>query len=155
VEVASLTFLLARLGRLNEEFLQDICRAHGTNASEFRVLALLRSDDAEPVSPTAISQWIIQTTGGLTATLGRLEQNGHIERVPDPDDGRGKLVQLTPPGATFADRVLEATISRYAVVFSDVDLDSAGAAVRELLGALERFGGVGATSTWEYEGAIP
>lgn len=153
MSLATLSFLLARLGRLNEEFLQDICRQHGTNPSEFRVLALLRSRAAQPVSPTNISQWIIQTTGGLTATLGRLEQAGHVERVPDPDDGRGRLVQLTPAGAEFSETVLDAMLDRYRVALADVDIDTSQAAVRDLLAALERFGGVGSTGDWAFEPA--
>ena len=151
MSLASFSLLLGRLGRLNEAFLEDLCRVHGTNPSELRVLAMLRSRGDEPVSPTTISQWIIQSTGGLTATLKRLEQSGHIERIADPDDGRGKLVGLTPKGTEFSDWVLGEMLDRYALALNDVDLEASEAAVRDLLAALERFGGVGSTEAWAFE----
>jgi len=151
----TLSLLLARLGRLNEAFLSDLCRSHDTNPSELRVLAMLSSQGGEPVGPTTISQWIIQTTGGLTATLKRLEDAGHIERVADPEDGRGKLVRLTPEGAEFCGKVLDAMADRYRLALSDVDLDASEEAVRDLLGALERFGGVGSSTEWAFELATP
>jgi DNA-binding MarR family transcriptional regulator len=152
--VATLALLLARLGRVNESFLVDFCRVHASNPSELRVLAVLRSrEDSGPVSPTNISQWIVQTTGGLTATLRRLEEAGYIARVPDPDDGRGKLVELTPSGETFCDQVLDGMVERYSVALADIDTEASFGAVRDLLTALESFGGVGSSAAWNFEDA--
>jgi DNA-binding MarR family transcriptional regulator len=36
-----------------------------------------------------------QTVGEVTSDLEKL---GYVERVPDPDDGRAKLIRLTPKG---------------------------------------------------------
>jgi DNA-binding MarR family transcriptional regulator len=36
-----------------------------------------------------------QSVGEVTSDLERL---GYVERVPDPDDGRAKLIRLTPKG---------------------------------------------------------
>jgi DNA-binding MarR family transcriptional regulator len=41
----------------------------------------------------------------MTNRLQSLERDGLIRRVPDPDDGRGMLVELTPRGRTLVDRV--------------------------------------------------
>ena len=44
------------------------------------------------------------SSGGLTARLRRLERAGYICRLPDPDDARSTLVQLTPEGQMVAER---------------------------------------------------
>ena len=36
-----------------------------------------------------------------------LERQGYVERVPDPDDGRAKIVRLTRQGASFMDDAAE------------------------------------------------
>ncbi len=47
-------------------------------------------------------------TAALTAPLLYLEGHGYAERVPDPSDGRARIVKLTPRGhetSTVAGRV--------------------------------------------------
>jgi DNA-binding MarR family transcriptional regulator len=38
------------------------------------------------------------SSGAMTNRLDRLEQSGFVRRLPDPDDRRGILVELTPEG---------------------------------------------------------
>ena len=93
--LAALVLLLGRLERLNESLVAEVCSSRGVSPGEFRVLAMLRHGGPEDgVRPTEISRWVVQTSGGLTATLHRLERDGRAERVPDPRDGRGRLVSV-------------------------------------------------------------
>lgn len=39
------------------------------------------------------------TKAAMTNTVGRLADKGYLEVRPDPADGRGKLVRLTPAGS--------------------------------------------------------
>jgi DNA-binding MarR family transcriptional regulator len=41
----------------------------------------------------------------MTNRLKRLEREGLIARFPDPRDGRGLLVRLTPKGLTLVDEI--------------------------------------------------
>ncbi|MFD5317204.1 MarR family winged helix-turn-helix transcriptional regulator [Streptomyces sp. NPDC127098] len=43
----------------------------------------------------------------VTRQAQRLERAGHVERVPDPDDGRAQLIRLTPAGRDAVDRIRE------------------------------------------------
>jgi len=148
MDLATLSLLLTRLGRLNEQFLADECRAHGTTPAEFQVLAVLRRHPSPSLGPTEIARRIVQTSGGLTATLRRLEEAGHVRRTPDPSDGRGRLVCLTGAGGRFHDRVFDDVLSRYAAIFADVDGPESLNAVRHLMAGLERGLDVPTSADW-------
>ena len=49
-------------------------------------------------SPLRLAKAFQLTKGAMTNTLQRLEKRGLIEVSPDPDDGRGKLVNITDAG---------------------------------------------------------
>jgi DNA-binding MarR family transcriptional regulator len=150
VTLPTLVLLLARLERLNEAFMSAVCRRHDISPSELRVLAMLRHrvDDGR-VSPSQLAEWIVQTSGGLTATLRRLEEAGYVVRVEDPDDGRGRLVQLTDDGAASYEEVFADLVARYGVVFTDLDQDEGLHAVRRMIEAFERHDGTIRTGDWE------
>ena len=148
---ATLGLLLTRLGRLNEQFLADHHRRHSCTSAEAVVLMLLANNDAEAVSPTFIGEWIVQTSGGLTATLQRLERRGWIKRLPDPADGRGLLVALTEAGSVAHDLQFDDLVDRYNLVFADIDDDDAClAAVRGLMRGFERLQGIASSAWWRH-----
>jgi DNA-binding MarR family transcriptional regulator len=148
VVATELALLLGRLERLNEAFVADICRRHDLSSSELRVLAMLRHGRGRPVSPTTIGRWVVQTSGGLTATLKRLERRQYIERLPDPDDGRGRLVALTDQGASSYDAALDDLRGRYESVLADIDTEEALPLVRELVDAFERSANLESRAVW-------
>ena len=71
----------------------------GFREGEFDVLATLRRA-GEPycLSPTQLYKALLITSGAMTNRLNRLEQQGLIRRIADPDDKRSSLVSLTPRG---------------------------------------------------------
>jgi DNA-binding MarR family transcriptional regulator len=149
-EVAALGLLLGRLERLNESLVVDVCSAEGVSPAELRVLAMLRhGTPTEGVRPTAISRWVVQTSGGLTATLRRLEAAGRIERVEDPDDGRGRRVILTEAGRAFYDRLFEDLTDRYTTVLSGLDVGATTDAVKTVIDVFERSAGLTPTADWD------
>ena len=154
MDVPTLALLLTRLGRLNEQFLADHCRSHGTTPSELQVLMLLHHHQDEQVSPSTIADWIVQTSGGLTATLRRLEDAAWIERRSDPDDGRGRLVALTHTGSAFHDQVFGDLLDRYRLVFADLGDDAALDAVRSLMRGFERLAGSSLSADWTYRPTV-
>ena len=50
------------------------------------------------MSPKALLDSLILTSGGLSNLLRRLEKAGHIRRMADKQDGRGVIVELTEQG---------------------------------------------------------
>ncbi len=141
-DLATRTLLLARVSRLSESVTADVCTAQGTTPAELRVLSMLNHRPEGAGSPSDIARWVVQTSGGLTATLKRLEDDGYVERRPDPDDGRGRLVALTDAGRAFHDRLLTGLVGRVGAVFAGIDTEGALAAIRDLAGALERAAGL-------------
>jgi DNA-binding MarR family transcriptional regulator len=82
----------------------------GLQPGEFDVLATLRRA-GEPylLSPTQLYETVMISSGGMTNRLDRLERAGFVERRPDPNDRRGKLIALTDSGK----RVIDETIGRH------------------------------------------
>lgn len=53
---------------------------------------------AGPLTPTELARELGMPLSTLLFRTRRLEERGHIARVPNPDDGRSYLVSLTPAG---------------------------------------------------------
>ena len=59
-------------------------------------------------SPARLAQALQVTKGAITALLKRLEARGLVALSPDPSDGRGKIVTLTPEGRQGRDDAIAA-----------------------------------------------
>jgi DNA-binding MarR family transcriptional regulator len=152
VSLPTLVVLLSRLGRLNEAVIQEICRRHDITAAEIQVLAVLRHTANEgPANPTSLARTIVQTSGGFSATLRRLEARGFARRLPDPADGRGRLIEITASGEAIFDDAFADLLARFRFLFDGIDVDVALTTVRDLVNAFERFANLGSTATWELE----
>lgn len=69
----------------------------GLRISHFTVLNhFIRRPGQE--TPVQLARAFQVTKGAMTNTLGRLEGRGLIEIVPDPSDGRSKLVSISAAG---------------------------------------------------------
>lgn len=92
---AQLLFRAARL--LNERGLSKIQSRghHGVRAAH---TALLPHVDLEGTRTTEIARRMNVTKQAVNQLVGDLEQAGMLRRVPDPSDGRAKLVCFTARG---------------------------------------------------------
>jgi DNA-binding MarR family transcriptional regulator len=101
--------IVARIGRAAACFDQAINEGmarHGLSRSSWDVLASLRrAGPPYELSPTVLYRGLMRTSGAMTNRLHGLERSGLIERTPDPGDGRGMLVRLTPRGLQLVDEV--------------------------------------------------
>jgi len=147
MSLPTLVALISRLGRLSDAIAIEVCRRHDLNLSELRVLATLRQTDGA-LAPTQLGPMINQTSGGLTATLRRLERRGLVGRVADPNDGRARLTVITEPGAELLDRAYADLVDRHAVALAGLDLERALVEARQRQN--ERLGGyqIGSADTW-------
>jgi DNA-binding MarR family transcriptional regulator len=108
-------FPMAVLGRLNEaslvisrDRLAPLFARFGLQMGEFDVLATLRRSGAPyQLTPTALYEAAMISSGGMTNRLDRLEKVGLIERRAHPTDRRGSLVALTPKGMALMERAIE------------------------------------------------
>ncbi len=67
--------------------------ALGVNRTDGRCLDLI--DQAGRISAGELATQAGLTTGAMTAVLDRLEKKGYVRRVPDPDDRRRVLLEVT------------------------------------------------------------
>lgn len=67
-------------------------------AAQARLLARLAPDGSRLTDLAAQSRVTKQTAGHL---VDELERAGYVERVPDPADGRARLVRATPRAEAF------------------------------------------------------
>jgi DNA-binding MarR family transcriptional regulator len=105
--------------------------------------ALLMLGPPHRLTPTFLGRYVLQTSGGMTKTLRRLQDDGLVERVPDEHDRRVSYVQLTEKGRALTTRTLSALVQEWddALRAADVDVDEAMAMVTTLLAILERLTG--------------
>ena len=72
------------------------------------VLTTLRgSGEPFAMSPSAIYNMMVVSSGGLSKILNRLDEQGLVTRQIDPNDGRGVIVQLTDEGKAVIDKAME------------------------------------------------
>ena len=136
-----LALRLTRLVRLNVLAVDATAEAVGITTPEAVVLvSLAAAGPPHVLSPTALHGVVVQSPGGITKTLRRLEQAGLVGRRVDPADRRSLLVELTEAGRDRAREVLDATTAHYRWLLADVDDDDLrtfAAVSGELLGRLE------------------
>jgi DNA-binding MarR family transcriptional regulator len=100
---------LLRVARRFDEAQDEFFSALGLKPGWLDVLgALRRAGDPYRLTPTKLSEEALISTAGMTNRLDRLEQAGLIRRLPDPDDRRGVLVELTNDGLELVDAAVDA-----------------------------------------------
>lgn len=89
-----------------------IVESHGVTWSQFLALSSLRSAGPDQtLSPTQLYTAAQVTSGGMTKMMHALSDAKLIERVDNPDDGRSRLVRITPNGAALAEQIVEELIA--------------------------------------------
>ncbi len=129
--------VLSRVDRLSKH-LDRARRAAFTASSleswEFDVLsALRRAGRPYQLSPKALLQQTLVSSGTMTNRIDRLVERLLVERRADPEDGRGILVVMTPAGRERVD----IAISQLLAAEHDL-LEALSPGEQERLGALLR-----------------
>ncbi|CAM3545220.1 HTH-type transcriptional regulator MhqR [Vibrio aerogenes CECT 7868] len=108
---------IRRVSRLFDESLKEVFRQHMLSNIEFDILATLRRTDA-PLTPTALYQTLMLSSGAMSTRLEKLVQRGLIERIASEDDRRSNQVQLTDAGKAQVDAALQDHLSNMAHLLS-------------------------------------
>ena len=94
-------FIANQLERLAEQIVEqgtDMLEAAGIRFPSRAVSTVLFLGENEPASTADIARALGQPHQVATQRVDLLIQLGIIERIDDPDDGRRKLLRLTPQG---------------------------------------------------------
>jgi len=117
--------IIGRVGRLSkhlERSLQETFSEFGLTVAEFDVLAALRrSGQPYRLSPTELFNTLMVTSGTMTHRIDRLEQTDLVKRIPDMNDRRGLLIELTDKGFNLIERAVEAHVMNEHRILSVLD----------------------------------
>jgi DNA-binding MarR family transcriptional regulator len=98
---------ITRIAHLLDTALRPPFVAVGLGNGDFDVLTALRRAGAPyALRPVELSHQMLVTTGAVTKRVDRLAAQGYVDREAAADDGRGKLVRLTPAGLDLVDRMI-------------------------------------------------
>jgi DNA-binding MarR family transcriptional regulator len=80
------------------------------------------------------------SSAGVTSRIDRLERRGLVRRLPDPDDRRGVIVELTDDGMALVDEAVAAVSQSDRQLLTRLDAKEAAqleGLLRKLLAGLE------------------
>ena len=135
--------VLSRISRLARHL--DLARkeafaAHHLDAWEFDVMSALRRHGRPyELSPGALVQQTLSTSGTMTNRIDRLERRGFVERHRDADDRRGIKVRLTSAGADIVDAAMGDLLAREHELLADVPAQEQAHLTDLLRGLLASF----------------
>lgn len=101
--------LVQRLGTaagLMRGRIAELARAYGVSVEEGDILFTIRRAGKPGLSPTALTESLMVSSGTMTNRLDHLERKGLIERVPNPEDRRAVKIELTPNGVKLVDKAV-------------------------------------------------
>jgi DNA-binding MarR family transcriptional regulator len=132
---------ISRLSLVVEKELEPVFVQFGLNHWSFDMLATLRrAGTPYRLSPTELFRSMMVTSGTMTNRIDRLTEKGLVRRVPDPEDRRGILVELTQQGCELIDRALISHVANEARLLqplSPEEQQTLATLLRKLLSSLE------------------
>jgi DNA-binding MarR family transcriptional regulator len=133
---------LLSIGRQLEARANAALKPLGLHYTDLDVLATLRRG-GRPYrrTPTELRDAVLITSGAMTACLDRLERNGLIARVADPQDRRSSAAELTSEGRKRIDKAIGVRFAEAADALaglSDAERARLAALLKKLGRGLER-----------------
>jgi len=117
LEVEGIVDRINGLRRRFHTMADETLSEHGLAEGEWKVISSLRLK-APPYRRSAgqLARRSDLSTGAMTSRLDKLEERGFIRRLPDPEDRRGVLVELTKAGERVWEKALGAQASKESLI---------------------------------------
>jgi DNA-binding MarR family transcriptional regulator len=96
---------------------------YGISEGKFTILMLLYRQSDYQLSPIALSKKAEVTKGTMTGLIAGLENQGYIEKIPNPCDQRGYLVHLSSKGLYILEELLPIHYTIIAKLMSGLEND--------------------------------
>lgn len=115
-------------------------RNSGLSHFDYFALAQISQAEDQTIRMRELAGAADMTLSHLSRVVTRLERNGWVERIPDPDDGRSTLAHLTPQGWEKVKESAPGHVGEVRrLVFDNLSEDEAkalGAAAKKIVTAL-------------------
>src|SRR5262245_52683026 len=138
------TARLSRIGPLLARRQENAFSRFGLNRGEVGMLSALRvAGPPNVVSPTRLARGLMLSSAGVTSRIDRLERRGFVRRLPDPNDRRGVLIELTDDGLAAVDAAVAANSASDRQLLERLDpeeIEQLESILRKLLAVLEPQG---------------
>lgn len=95
--MAALTSVI-RSAQLLKNRAEQLLKPFGVSFSRYELLALLMFSRQGALPMSKVSSRLNVPAASVTHSVTQLERSGLVERLPDPQDGRGTLVAITDQG---------------------------------------------------------
>ena len=106
--------------RTHDETLEQF----GLSWGEFKVLCSLRyGGHGFRSTPGRLGNELSLSSGAMTARLDKMEDAGLLRRLPDPDDRRGVLIELTDKGRDLWEESVAVQAEKESTVAATLDDD--------------------------------
>ena len=92
-------------GALNAEIERAMQASFGVPEEVLNSLTVIDGADTL-LTPSQIGERTLTPSATMTSTLDALEVQGWVRRIPNPDDRRSVLIEITDEGQAVADRLL-------------------------------------------------
>jgi DNA-binding MarR family transcriptional regulator len=101
LEVEGIVDRISSINKRIKKGMERVVAEHDLTLPEWHVLSrlVLQGGDHRS-SPGELADDLEISSGAMTSRLDKLEGQGYIRRLPDPDDRRGIVIELTPEGKT-------------------------------------------------------
>ncbi len=100
-------FLIHDTSRLRRTVFDQAMKPHGITRSQWWVLSNLSRSDADGFSQIELARLLDVGKVTLGGLVDRLEENGLVVRVPDPEDRRAKRVMMSRKGKALLHKLEE------------------------------------------------
>nr|WP_086938574.1 MarR family transcriptional regulator [Thaumasiovibrio occultus] len=122
-----------RTSHLWSQKMDALFKTYGLSSIEFDLLATMRRSGDEPVTPTALYQTLMLSSGAVSTRVEQLVQRGLVARVASENDRRSCKLALTSQGIALIDEVVNAHVANLDNLVEVLDNDE-----QEQLAALLR-----------------
>jgi DNA-binding MarR family transcriptional regulator len=122
LEVEGIVNRIQLLAKRLKSSMEETLAEHGLSHGEFQVLSTLEwAGPPYRSTPGRLAKRADLSSGAMTNRLDGLERAGLIRRLPDPDDRRGILVEMTGEGRKRWKAALAAQGAKESLVASTLD----------------------------------
>jgi DNA-binding MarR family transcriptional regulator len=136
MDALQVTARLSRIGPLLARRQEAVFDKFGLGRGEVGALSALRiAGPPYRLSPTRLGKGLMLSSAGVTSRVDRLERRGLVRRLPDPDDRRGVIVELTDKGLEVVDAAVAALAKSDRELLVRLDPEE----VTQLEGLLRKF----------------